>query len=160
MVLYVLRMRYWFFCYINLFLVSLCRPNKDLIANFPDSIDWIYLIPHSAGRAFAISAEGISHFRFLQFHHAAIFWPLLALPSEQPSGYFLLIKELLKWVSDRYSKRWLSRRLIFWVCHDTFHIISTLLLSIRVMKQSRTFSHFSPLIYILYLCRCNHKMAA
>lgn len=50
-----------FFCYINLFLVSLCRPNKDLIANFPDNIDCIYLIPHSAGRAFANSAEGISH---------------------------------------------------------------------------------------------------
>lgn len=32
-----------FFCYINLFLVSLCRPNKVLMANFPDKSDFMNL---------------------------------------------------------------------------------------------------------------------
>ena len=51
-----------FFCYINLFLVSLCRPNKDLMANFPDESDWIYLISRSLGGPFANSTGGISYF--------------------------------------------------------------------------------------------------
>lgn len=43
--LYVLWMRdllFFFFVILTYFLVSLCRPNKDFMANFPDRIDILF----------------------------------------------------------------------------------------------------------------------
>lgn len=65
------------FCNINLFLVSLCRPNKDLMANFPDKSDWTYWISCRAAGPSANSPWGISYVSDFNSSIRAIFRSVL-----------------------------------------------------------------------------------
>lgn len=91
--------KWLFFVNINLFLVSLCRPNKDLIANFPDEIDWIYLILHRAGwqtfyeRQIFIFSSGTT------FLTASVLWADVRIICWMNTGYpnCILYRGLQNW---------------------------------------------------------------